>query len=89
MGDVMKYLKKTSKKHRDESKNSGSLFAAQCIVSAALIVAGIVIYNIRTPFMQPAQVAFSQVITKDSGIEEIAGVINAFAEKTGLMGNEN
>ncbi len=80
MGDFMR---------RRKNKEKGSLFAAQCIVSCALIVAGVMIYNSKTPFFQPAKVAFSQVVTENSGIEGISDTINAFAEKIGLLANEN
>ncbi len=76
-------------KRRKDKKESGSLFTTQCLVSLALIGAGIVIYNSQTPFLQPAKVAFSQVLSENTGIEGIAETLNTFAEKIGIFENED
>lgn len=66
-------------------KEELSLFTAQCAVSVALILAGVLIYNAKTPFLQPAQVAFSQVITQNGSIEELSEAVNTFVDNSELL----
>ncbi len=84
IGDIMRKNK--------TKKEEFSLFTAQCAVSAALILAGVLIYNARTPFLQPAQVAFSQVITQNGNIEELSEAVNTFVDNSeflsGILNNE-